>query len=133
MAKGIILIVDDEQDARDIYKDRLEKAGYNTLLAENGEEAIKILRSGNNMVNVGLILSDIRMPKVNGIECIEFLKQQAPGIPVVVLTGYPDTDMAANLISRGVKAYLVKPIDKERMLNLVKEIVTAGKDFSTFG
>ena len=133
MAKGMILIVDDEQDARDIYKDRLEKAGYNTLLAENGEEAIKILRSGNNMVNVGLILSDIRMPKVNGIECIEFLKQQAPGIPVVVLTGYPDTEMAAKLIAKGVKAYLVKPIDKERMLNLVKEIVTAGKDFSTFG
>ena len=119
MAKGMILIVDDEQDARDIYKDRLEKAGYNTLLAENGEEAIKILRDGNNMLNVGLILSDIRMPKVNGIECIAFLKQQAPGIPVVVLTGYPDTDMAANLISRGVKAYLVKPIDKERMLSLV--------------
>jgi len=130
MAKGKILIVDDEQDVRDIFQDRLEKAGYNTLMAENGEEAIKTLRSGDNMINVGIIFCDIRMPKVNGIECIDFLKQQAPGIPVVVVTGYPDANVAKDLLKRGVKQYLVKPLDKERMMEIVEEIISAGKDFS---
>ena len=130
MAKGKILIVDDEQDVRDIFQDRLEKAGYNTLMAENGEEAIKTLRSGDNMINVGIIFCDIRMPKVNGIECIDFLKQQAPGIPVVVVTGYPDANVAKYLRKRGIKEYLLKPLDKEMMMEIVEEIISEGKDFS---
>jgi two-component system chemotaxis response regulator CheY len=130
MAKGKILIIDDEQDVRDIFKDRLEKAGYNPIVAKDGEDAISILRSGDNMMNVGLILCDIRMPKVNGIEYISFLQQQAPGIPVVVVTGYPDSEMARDLLAKGVKEYLVKPVDKERMLDVVKQIVAKGKDFS---
>lgn len=130
MAKGKILIVDDEQDVRDIFQDRLEKAGYNTLMAENGEEAISLLRSEDNMINVGIIFCDIRMPKVNGIECIDFLKQQAPGIPVVVVTGYPDANVAKDLMNRGIKEYLVKPLDKERMMAIVERIISEGKDFS---
>jgi len=130
MAEGKILVIDDEQDIRDIFKDRLEKAGYNPILAENGEEAISILRSGDNMINVGVILCDIRMPKVNGIECIKFLRQQAPGIPIVVITGYPDSELAGKLIAQGVKEYLVKPVDKEKMLDVINKIVTEGKDFS---
>ena len=130
MAEGKILVIDDEQDIRDIFKDRLEKAGYNPILAENGEEAISILRSGDNMINVGVILCDIRMPKVNGIECIKFLRQQAPGIPIVVITGYPDSELAGKLIAQDVKEYLVKPVDKEKMLDVINKIVTEGKDFS---
>lgn len=130
MAKGKILIVDDEQDVRDIFQNRLEKAGYNTLMAENGQDAIDILRSEDNMVNVGVIFCDIRMPKVNGIECIDFLKREAPGIPVVVVTGYPDAETAKDLMKRGVKQYLVKPLDKEKMLDIVEKIVSEGKDFS---
>ena len=130
MAKGKILVIDDEQDIRDIFKDRLEKAGYNPILAENGEEAIALLRSGDNMMNVGVILCDIRMPKVNGIECIKFLRQEAPGIPIVVITGYPDSELATKLIAQGVKEYLVKPVDKEKMLGVINKIVAEGKDFS---
>jgi len=130
MAKGKILVIDDEQDIRDIFKDRLEKGGYNPIMAENGEEAIALLRSGDNMMNVGVILCDIRMPKVNGIECIKFLRQQAPGIPIVVITGYPDSDLANKLIAQGIKEYLVKPVDKEKMMEVINKIVAEGKDFS---
>ena len=130
MAKGKILIVDDEQDVREIFQNRLEKAGYNILTAENGEDAISTLRSEDNMVNVALIFCDIRMPKVNGIECIEFLRDQAPGIPIVVVTGYPDTEVAKDLLNKGIKHYLVKPLDKDKMLSMVEKIIAAGKDFS---
>ena len=129
MAKGKIIVVDDEQDVRDVIRLQLEQKGFNILEAANGQEAIDLLRSGDNMVNVGLILCDIRMPKVNGVECIDFLKREAPGVPVVVVTGYPDSDLAANLLKKGVKHYLVKPVEKEKLLSIVDDIVAAGKDF----
>lgn len=130
MPKGKILIVDDEKEVREVIRIHLDVNGYNILEAENGEEAIKTLRSEDNMVNVGLILCDIRMPKVNGIECIEFLRREAPGIPVVVVTGYPDTEMATNLMKMGIKDYLVKPVEKKKLLETVERVVAAGKDFS---
>ncbi len=129
MAKGKIIIVDDEQDVRDVIRLQLEQKGFNILEATNGQEAIDLLRTGDNMVNVGLILCDIRMPKVNGVECIDFLKREAPGVPVVVVTGYPDSDLAANLLKKGVKHYLVKPVEKEKLLAIVDDIIAAGKDF----
>lgn len=130
MAKGKILIVDDEEDVREVIKLHLEQEGYDNLLeAENGEEAIKILRSEDNMIQVGLILCDIRMPKVNGVEAIDFFKKEAPGIPVVVVTGYPDAELAAYLMKKGVKDYLVKPVEKQKLLETVNKIVAQGKDF----
>jgi two-component system chemotaxis response regulator CheY len=128
MAHGKILVIDDEEDVREVIRLHLESAGYNILEAVDGEDAIKTLRSEDNMINVGVILCDIRMPKVNGIECIDFLKKEAPGIPVVVVTGYPDTEMAANLMKKGIRDYLVKPVEKEKLLGTVKEIIAKGKE-----
>lgn len=128
MAQGKILIVDDEVDVRDSIKMQLQSQGYNFLEAENGEEAIKTLQSEDNMVNVGVILCDIRMPKVNGLECIDFFKKEAPGIPVVVITGFPDTEMAVSLMKKGCKGYLVKPVEKDKLVSVVKAAVAGGKD-----
>ncbi len=130
MISGKILIVDDEKEVREVFKLQLSDSGFHTLEAANGEEAIQILRSGDNMINVGVILCDIRMPKVNGIECIDFLRREAPGIPIVVITGYPDMQMSKNLLAKGVKHYLVKPVAKEKLLETVNELVAAGKDFN---
>jgi len=128
MPKGRILVVEDEEDVREVLRLHLESAGYNILEAEDGEDAIEIIQSEDNMVNIGLILCDIRMPKVNGAECVDFLKKEAPGIPVVMVTGYPDTEMATAFLKKGVKDYLVKPVEKEKLLAVVDKLVTAGKD-----
>ena len=80
------------------------------------------------MIKVGVILCDIRMPKVNGVECIQYIRQEAPGIPIVVVTGFPNTQLAVNLMNQGVKDYLVKPVDKEKLLSTVEKFVTAGKE-----
>lgn len=129
MVTGKVLVIDDEQDVRDVIRLQLEQHGLNVLEAENGEEAIKILHSENNLVNIGVILCDIRMPKINGIEAIDYLKKNAPGIPVVVITGYPDTELAVGLMKKGVKDYLVKPVEKEKLFQVVDDIIAAGKDF----
>lgn len=128
MVHGKILVIDDEEDVREVIRLHLEKEGFQILEAGDGEEAINTLREEDNMVNVGLILCDIRMPKVNGVECIDFLRREAPGIPVVVVTGYPDTEMAIAFMKKGVKEYLVKPVEKEKLIKTVSRLVAAGKD-----
>ena len=128
MPKGKIMVVDDEEDVRETIKLQLEAENYNVIEAENGEEAIKLLRSEDNLMNCGLILCDIRMPKVNGIEYIDYLKEQAPGIPVVVITGYPDTELAVGLMNKGVKDYLVKPVESEKLMKVVNKLVAEGRD-----
>jgi len=129
MAKGKILVVDDDAKIREVIKLQLEQRKLNVLEAVDGQNAIDILKSGDNMVNVGVILCDIRMPKVDGVECIQFLREQAPGIPIVVITGYPDPKLEAELKEKGVKEYLVKPVKKEELLAVVEEQIAAGKDF----
>lgn len=129
MAKGKILIIDDEEDVREVVRLHLEKGGFNVIEATDGQEGINILKSDDNLVNVGAILCDIRMPKINGVEAIEVFKKEATGIPVIVITGYPDAELAVSLMKKGVKDYLVKPVEREKLLQVVENAVMAGKDF----
>ena len=97
--------------------------------ASDGEEGVSMMKSGANLLQVGLILCDIRMPKVNGIEAIDYLKQNAPSIPIIVVTGYPDSDLAVSLMKKGVKDYLVKPVEKEKLLAKVAEVLASPQEF----
>ncbi|MGP0565921.1 response regulator [Nitrospina sp. 32_T5] len=128
MPKGKVLIVDDEKDVRDVLKFHLSEGHYQVIEAENGQEGIDLLNSEDNMSNVGVILCDIRMPKVNGIECIHYIRENAPGIPIVVITGFPDTKMAVDLLKEGVKDYLVKPVEQEKLVATVDKWVSVGKE-----
>jgi two-component system chemotaxis response regulator CheY len=127
--KGKILIIDDEAEVREVLRLHLESANYNVMEALDGEEAVNMMKSGSNLLQVGLIICDIRMPKVNGIEAIDYLKQNAPSIPVIVVTGYPDSDLAVSLLKKGVKDYMVKPIEKAKLLAKVEEALAAPQDF----
>ena len=127
--KGKILIIDDESEVREVLRLHLESANYNVIEATDGEEGVNMMKSGSNLLQVGMIICDIRMPKVNGIEAIDYLKQNAPSIPIVVVTGYPDSDLAVSLLKKGVKDYMVKPIEKAKLLDKVAEVLAAPQDF----
>ena len=127
--KGRILIIDDEEEIREILKMHLESAGYMVIEAQDGEDGINKMRGGANLLQVGLIITDIRMPKVNGVETIDYLRTNAPSKPILVLTGYPDTDLAISLLKKGVKEYLVKPIDKKVLLEKVKKVLSSAQEF----
>ncbi|MEK9628273.1 MAG: response regulator [Nitrospinota bacterium] len=127
--KGKILVIDDEPDVREVLKIHLESANFNVIEAENGEEGMALMKTGANMLQVGLIICDIRMPKVNGIEAIDYLKENAPSIPIMVVTGYPDSELAVSLLKKGVKDYLVKPVEKEKLLEKVKEVLSSEQEF----
>ena len=129
MAQGKILIIDDEEEVREVLALHLKKGGFETVEAKDGAEAIQLMKKGSNLVNVGLIICDIRMPKINGVEAIDFLRQNAASIPTLVVTGYPDTELAVSLIDKGVKDYLVKPVSKEKLLKTVSRIFSEEQDF----
>ncbi len=117
--KGRILIVDDEKNIRDLIRMTLTKAGYDVLEAEDGAKAVEILRKDDNPLMVDVITCDIRMPKVNGIEAIAFFRKEFPSIPVVVITGFPETEMAVSLLKQGVSDYVPKPVESQKLLAVV--------------
>ena len=127
--KGKILIIDDEEDVREVIKLHLASEKYDLIEATNGEEAINVMKQGSNMLQVGLILCDIRMPKVNGIEAIDYLKENLPSIPILVVTGYPDSELAVSLLAKGIAGYLVKPVEKAALLQKVDEILAQPHNF----
>jgi two-component system chemotaxis response regulator CheY len=112
---GRVLIMDDEPDIRKVVRLTLQKAGYDVIEAENGEKAIEAINTGENRLLLDVIVCDIRMPKVNGIEAIAYFRQNYPRVPLIVLTGFPDTDMATSLLRQGVVDYLVKPVEGEKL------------------
>ncbi|WP_447984579.1 response regulator [Nitrospira sp. Nam74] len=123
MRQGRILVVDDEAQVRKPISLMLAKDGYEVVEAADGEEAIEAIRSGDNPLMVDTVLCDIRMPKINGKEAIAYFRSQFPGVPVVVMTGYPDVELAVSLMRQGVRDYLIKPVMKEELLNVIRKSV----------
>lgn len=128
--KGKILIIDDEDDIREVIKLHLDSTKFNLIEARDGEEAIDLMKDGSNLLQVGLIICDIRMPKINGVEAIDYLLENAHSIPILVITGYPDAELAVSLLDKGVSGYLVKPVEKEVLLSKVEEITSSPHNFN---
>ncbi len=116
---GRILVVDDEPDIRKIVRMTLEKAGYDVLEAEDGEKAIEIINTGENRLMLDVMICDIRMPKINGVEAIAYFQKEWPRVPLIVLTGFPDVEMATSFLRQGVVDYLVKPVEGEKLREAV--------------
>ena len=127
--RGRILIIDDEEEVREVLKMFLESGGYKVIEAEDGEEGINRMKEGANLLQVGLIITDIRMPNADGVDAIDQIKTNAPSKPIIVLTGYSDPEMAISLIKKGVKEYLVKPIEREVLLEKVKQVLSSSQEF----
>ena len=119
-----ILVIDDEEEIRSIVTHHLNKAGYETIEAEDGEKAIEKINAADNPLKVDAVICDIRMPKINGIEAMTYFKEQFPSLPLIVISGYPDINIAVDLMKRGVKDYLVKPVEKEKLLEAVKKAIS---------
>lgn len=126
MSSGRILVVDDDPDIRKSLRLVLSKLGYEVVEGEDGEAAIKTIRSGDNPLKVDAIICDLYMPKVNGQQAIAFFRVQFPSVPVIVLTGQPDVSSASSLYKQGIVDYLVKPIDPEKLKQVVAKAVKEG-------
>ena len=115
-------VEDKSQDKKSIRM-TLANAGYEVVEAGNGEQAIRTLREMADQFPVDAILSDLRMPQLNGAELIAYFRRQYPAIPVVALTAYPDVELAVSLMRQGVMDFLVKPVLQDELLTVIKRAV----------
>jgi putative nucleotidyltransferase with HDIG domain len=111
-----ILVVDDEEPIREIVASMLGVAGYACQQAGSGVEALAVLNSGDKFE---LMLSDLMMADLDGIGLLERTKEKYPDMPVVMVTAVHDISVALAAIRNGAYDYLLKPFEREQLLNTV--------------
>ena len=123
-SKPILLVEDDQVDAMTVKRALKEIKVTNRLdIVNNGEEALTFLKNSENE-NPGIILLDLNMPKMNGIEFLEIAKkdESLKKIPVVVLTTSQEDQDRVDSFNLGVAGYMIKPVDYRKFVEVVKTI-----------
>jgi CheY-like chemotaxis protein len=115
--KKRVLVVDDEEGIRLLYKEELEEEGCEVEIAASGEEAIEKLESDS----IDLVLLDIKMPGMDGIEVLRKVKERWKNLPVVLCTAYPH--FKNDFGTWASDAYVVKSSDLRELINTVKSIL----------
>ncbi|MGC3974429.1 MAG: response regulator [Nitrospira sp.] len=128
---GRVLVVDDEEPIRSLLRMMLTQAGYDVEEADDGGKAVEVLSSGDNPLMLDAIICDIRMPRINGVEAIAYFRAQYPSLPVIVLTGYHDEQLASTLRREGIVEFLEKPAEREQILASVAQAI-AGRRISFY-
>ena len=111
-----VWIVDDDQSIRWVLERALVKEQLQPVTFENAQELLQRLGTDRP----GVIISDIRMPGLDGLALLEEIKQKTPDIPVIIMTAYPDLDRVVSSFQGGAYEYLPKPFDIDELLSLVK-------------
>ncbi|MCW3983334.1 MAG: response regulator [Candidatus Bathyarchaeota archaeon] len=123
-----ILVVDDDETIRTTMKAILQDEGYQVDLAATGKEAIQ--KTQEKPYNVALL--DIRLPDMEGVELLKLLKDGVPRTRKIMVTGYPSMQNAISALNKNADAYLLKPVDVEKLLATVKEQLQAQKEEQEF-
>ena len=108
-----VLIIDDESEICKMVTEFLFDAGYSASFALNGPDGLAMIKKDLP----SLVLLDIGMPGMDGLEVMRLIHEQHPALPVVILTGHGDTEMVKKMIEFGASEYLTKPIHLETLLN----------------
>jgi len=111
-----VLVIDDEPVIRELLRRHLTKLGCEVAVAESGEQALTRL----SQVHPDLVLLDMRMPGMGGMECLNRLRQLYPQVPVVILTAVVERESVLEAINLGAQEYLFKPIDLETVTRIVQ-------------
>lgn len=119
--KKTILVVDDDADIRAVLRMRFSSAGYNTLEADNGGEAINIAKGKKP----DLIILDIMMPEMDGMSTSQYLKENpiTKNIPIIFLTGLQDKKLEQIHHRAGENIIFAKPYDAKELLTAVKSVI----------
>lgn len=121
-----ILVVEDEEGIKDLVCEILTNQGYNTIAAANGEEGFKLYKKNKDKIN--LLITDIRMPKLTGIELYHKVRKLSQELPVICLTGYDIDDEAQKLHNDGKIKLLTKPFALKELVFLVKKQLEADSE-----
>jgi CheY-like chemotaxis protein len=119
-----ILIVDDELENRRIYAEILNDLGYRTIEEPDGESALSRVNTGTP---IDLVIADYRMPKMNGLEFLESLRNIMPRVPMIMVTAFANVESYLQSFSLGVFEYMNKPFSKEEFVRIVKAALRAAE------
>ncbi|MDY0221281.1 MAG: sigma-54 dependent transcriptional regulator [Desulfobacterium sp.] len=124
---GVILLIDDDQQLSLSFTKILVQDGYETEAAYNGQEGIAKAAA----INPDLVILDIRLPDMSGMEVFEAIHVVNPKLPVIIITAFGTTETAIEAIKHGAYDYIYKPFDVPEMLDLIKKALVAGKCMSS--
>lgn len=115
-----ILLADDDPMVREMLTTRLERMGYQVTAAADGAEAIGIFRDGG----IDLVLTDLMMPKLNGLDLLLAVKDTNPRIPVIMISGFGDMDSVLFALNHGAQNFLTKPVMAEELERVLERLKT---------
>lgn len=114
-----VLIAEDNDDMRDLLQEALEDAGYETLIAANGRQAVTRIEKESEVVD--LVITDVRMPEMTGGELLAKARDLRSEAPVIVITAFGTVEQAVEMVKADAYQYLTKPFDNREILRLVEE------------
>jgi excisionase family DNA binding protein len=113
--KPCVLVVDDEESIRTLISRFLEPNGFRVLLAKGGETGLALV----NSETIDIVLLDLKMPEMNGPEFIGSMRDSGKRIPIIVITGYPDSDLIQQAMRNGPITLLAKPVNLDSLLEAI--------------
>ncbi|HEY2923829.1 MAG TPA: response regulator [Candidatus Eisenbacteria bacterium] len=118
--KGTVLVIDDEEPILAVASEILIYLGYSVLTSSSGQEAVDRLRDG---ARPDVVLLDIVMPGMNGIQTLRKLREIEPGLPILISTGYTDRGAAESLVNEGADGFVNKPYYIEALAEQIQRVL----------
>jgi DNA-binding NtrC family response regulator len=116
MNKPSILVVDDELLIRDLLYDFFTGQGWDIAVAENGDKALEMTRTRK----FDLVLTDVKMPEMDGLTLTGHIRQSFPKMPVVIMTGFPSVDTAVAALRNKADDYVIKPFNINQLYKVLE-------------
>ena len=118
MAKKI-LVIDDEDIVLTLFKETLEELGHSLLTAKNAAEGLEFVEK----LEFDLVFLDLKLVGMSGAELFHRLKAVKPNLPIIIITGYPDSDMMARVLAQGPLGVMIKPFGESDIVAAVNRFV----------
>jgi DNA-binding NtrC family response regulator len=122
MRPATLLIIEDEQRMRRLLELVLKQEGYELLLADSGEEGIRLLNNGGR---IDLIVTDLQLGHSSGLDVLEAAKRALPGVPVLIITGFGTVKSAVEAMQKGAYDYISKPVDHDELKIVIARALEA--------
>jgi CheY-like chemotaxis protein len=118
---GTVLVVDDEEVIRNFVKSALEPYGYRVLLAQNGQEGVRVFQERSS--DIGLVLLDVAMPGMDGLETLTQIRGIRPDVAVLVCSGFGDVEVEVRFAGKAIAGFFPKPYTVKQLARKVKECI----------
>src|SRR5437762_6257199 len=121
--KGHVYVIDDDAAMRDSLNFLLDAAGFGVTLFDNAQNFIDALPG----LAFGCVVSDVRMPGLDGIEFLKWMKAQHSPFPILIMTGHGDVPLAVEAMKLGAVDFLEKPFEDDRLITMIESAIREGE------